>query len=268
MADIRPVESLAEVRSGPPDAPVGERGFYRDLIVAARFFVQRAKEAEESASRATGRVATAPGVRHRSYVTGAILSAASFLEASINELYRELHGARASERSRLPRGMSSVLGRFWSHTEHDSALQRYQLVLTVADAERFDERREPFHDADSLIRLRDALLYTRPERGDRRRRLRALEQRLKTKFEPNHLAAADAYWFPDLCLSTACAAWAVQAAEAFSQEFCRRMALPSRGLQQIELSARPGARLVDAPEPNADPRRQATSNGASPGYAR
>jgi hypothetical protein len=259
-----------EERYGPPDAPVGERGFYRDLLVAARFFVQRATEAEESALRASdrGRIVTAPGVRHRSYVTGAILSAAAFLEASINELYLELHGPRAPERSRLPRGMSSVLGRVWSHADHEPVLQRYQIVLTVADAERFDERRDPFIDADSLIKLRDALLYTRPDRADRRRRLRVLEQRLKTKFDGNQLAAADAYWFPDQCLSSSCAAWAVQAAEIFSQEFCRRMALPSRGLQRIESTARAAVHSASTTAPNVDSMRPATANGASPSHTR
>jgi hypothetical protein len=253
-------------------APAG-RGVYRDLIVAARFFAERARECEAAAlrpheQRGAGAVRS---VRHRSFVTGSILSAVAFLEGSINELYLELHGARASQRGRLPRGVLAGLGRFWSHVEHAPLLQRYQIVLTVADAERFDERRAPFQDVDTLIKLRDALVHCGPERPASRRRLRTIEQRLHPRFATNPLAADDSPWFPDVCLSSECAEWAVQAADAFSDEFCRRISLPGRGLERSDADARTLAAQARSRSvlPNSDLiHHPPEPNGASPGDGR
>jgi hypothetical protein len=239
-----PVET--EVESEAADAARIKQSFYRHLIGAARFFSEHARQFEDGvAGEAPG---TIENVRHRSYVTGAILSAAGFLEASINELYLELH-ARSEQRTRLPKRVLAVLGRFWSDIERAPVLHRYQTVLMVADAERFDERRAPFQDADSLMKLRDALVHFRPERPESRRRQRTLEQRLQNRFEPNPLALADSLWFPERCLSAGCAEWAVQAADEFSNAFCTRMSLPTRGLAWCDATIRqprpPSARPID-----------------------
>ncbi|MGH7695849.1 MAG: hypothetical protein ACRENH_12750, partial [Gemmatimonadaceae bacterium] len=218
-----------------------KHSFYRHLIGSARFFAQRARAVEDRALQDHGKQgASAAGVlvRHRSYVSGAILSAAAFLEASINELYLELHGLKSGEGTRLPRRVLAVLGRFWSDIERAPVLHRYQVVLMVADAERFDERRAPFQDADSLMKLRDALVHFRPEGPETRRRLRTLEQRLRNRFEPSPLAPADSDWFPDQCLSAGSAEWAVQSADEFTGEFCTRMALPARGLAWCDVNTR------------------------------
>lgn len=242
MADVGAV-GIPRSREGPGQSAEAARlkhSFYRHLIGSARFFAQRARASEERALQQgkPGAVAAGDLVRHRSYVSGAILSAAAFLEASVNELYLELSGLKAGERTRLPRRVLAVLGRFWSDIERAPVLHRYQVVLMVADAERFDERRAPFQDADSLMKLRDALVHFRPERPESRRRLRTLEQRLRNRFEPNPVAPADSDWFPDLCLSAECAEWAVQAADEFTEDFCKRMALPARGLAWCDVNTR------------------------------
>ena len=235
-----------EVESDVAEAARIKQSFYRHLIGAARFFSEGARQFENGVARKAP--VTDDSVRHRSYVTGAILSAAGFLEASINELYLELH-ARSEKRTRLPKRVLAVLGRFWSDIERAPVLHRYQTVLMVADAERFDERRAPFQDADSLMKLRDALVHFRPERPESRRRQRTLEQRLQNRFEPNPIAPADSPWFPDRCLSAGCAEWAVQAADEFSNAFCTRMSLPARGLAWCDVNSRqarpPSARPIE-----------------------
>ena len=253
------------------DAARGTGGLYRDLILASRFFAEQAEECEQNARRAwntSGSPAATFGVRHRSYVTGAIFSAVGFLEASINELYIEFH-TRSSEQSPLPRRVLAVLERFWSHVEHAPLLHRYQVLLTVADAERFDERRAPFLDSDSLVKLRDALVHCGPERPESRRRARTLEQRLHDVVPTNPLAPADAPWFPDICLSAGCAEWAVRTADAFSQEFCRRLSLPVRGLERSEAASRiaNGVSRSRTVMPN-DAAHSPGATGTSPGNAR
>ena len=211
-------------------------GTYRDLILAASYFADRARGVESGVARSgIGEFSTGPeNVRHRAYVMGAVLSAAAFLEASINELYLELHAARGGRRkpegAKLPKRVLAALGRAWADIRRSRVLPRYQAVLKVADAERFDERRSPYTDAAMLLKLRDSLLHCRPERPNNRHRYRMLEKRLRDQFAPSAFAAGDSPWFPDQCLGAGCAEWAVRVVNEFSADFSRRMSLPARGL--------------------------------------
>ena len=162
--------------------------------------------------------------RHRAYVMGAVFAAAAFLESSINELYNELQAAGNG----LPRRLLAVQTPFWSAEASPAILHKYQLALLVADAEPFDERRSPFRDVDSLLALRDALMHGRRDRRVAPGRRQALERRLRTKFDENSFATEEAPVFPDRVLGTGCASWAVRVAERFSDDFCRRMAIPAR----------------------------------------
>ena len=105
---------------------------------------------------------------------------------------------------------------------------RYQVALQSVDAERFNERRSTYKNVERLIELRDALVHHQPERHDERQRHQSLQRRLRTCFSPNTLLGPSAKWFPDLCLGAGCATWALRSSEAFSNEFCIRMGIPSR----------------------------------------
>lgn len=245
-------------RGSEPATGATRSSLHRQLILGARFFAERARDCEERALKSPTDLPPAPiYVRHRSYVTGAVFTAAAFLETSINELYLELHGSRPSERAPLPRRVLALLSRVWTDIERAPVLHRYQTVLMVADAERFDERRAPFLEADTLIKLRDALIQCRPERAEARRRIRTLEQRLHTRIAVNPLAESDCDWFPDLCLSADCAQWAFRAADSFSAEFCRRMSLPARGLEWggIDLRSHAQHSAFSATPPHGVPQR-------------
>jgi hypothetical protein len=166
--------------------------------------------------------------RHRAYVIGSVLAATAFLEASINELYLEVQDHLNGTGGR--RRVLAVPAHFWSSVARPPILHKYQLALVVADAEPFDEGRSPFREADGLVALRDALVHGRPEWRDQHGRRQNLERRLRAKFKRNALASADSTEFPDQLLGAGCASWAVNVAERFSDEFCRRMAIPARGL--------------------------------------
>lgn len=167
----------------------------------------------------------------------AVLSATAFLEASINDLYREMKQARGNGSRPLNRRAVSLIPKFWPDIERTPILHRYQVALLLADAERFNENRSPFREADGLLRLRDALVHHKTEFDDRRARVQRLEHWLRTAFEPNALAPGGDVWFPDLCLGAGCAEWAVRTAEAFSDEFCTRMSIPARGMAPREGAA-------------------------------
>lgn len=204
-----------------------ELDLYRQHLLAARQFATNARVLEH---RGPDRVTAAGADRHRAYVTAAILASVAFLEASINELYFDLQELEPSNGTQPLNGLLARLPDVWPAAERSPILHRYQLALALADAERFDQARAPYCDAESLIQLRDALVHQQPDPDDGRARLRRLERRLKPRFAPNALAKPESPWFPHLCLGAGCADWAVQTAESFSDAFCQRMSIPARGL--------------------------------------
>lgn len=219
-----PVDIAPDLEGGAPEQVAAS--LYRHHLFAARHMAELACELEKDH-------ATAPDAdvirRHRAYVIGAIMSAAAFLEASINELYLEVQDHIVNGDPSGRRRVLAVPAHFWSTAAQPPILHKYQLALVVADAEPFDERRSPFRDADGLIALRDALVHNRPEWRDSHGRRQNLERRLRAKFPRNALAAEDDPEFPDRMLGGGCATWAVRVAEKFSNEFCHRIAIPSRG---------------------------------------
>ena len=213
--------------NGPHALPAeSELDLYRQHLLAARQFAANARVLEH---RGPDRVAQAGTDRHRAYVTAAILASVAFLEASINELYFDLQEIEPSNGTQPLNGLLARLPDVWPAAERSPILHRYQLALALADAERFDQSKPPYADAESLIQLRDALVHQQPDHDDGRARLRRLERRLRQRFAPNALAKPESPWFPHLCLGSGCADWAVQTAEAFSDAFCQRMSIPARG---------------------------------------
>jgi hypothetical protein len=207
--------------SASPRSAPGSASLYAHHLFAARHLAELARDIEEH----TQGVANPDVIRrHRAYVTSAVFAAAAFLESSINELYDELRGAP----NRLPRRLLAVQTPFWSAEAAPAILHKYQLALLVADAEPYDGRRSPYRDVDSLLALRDTLMHGRGDRRTALGRRKGIELRLRAKFGENPLAAEAAPFFPDRVLGTGCAAWAVRVAERFSNEFCRRMAIPER----------------------------------------
>jgi hypothetical protein len=154
-------------------------------------------------------------------VTAAVLEATAFLEALISELYVNMRN--------LPRPKLVKKLRGSSRPDRSSILRKYQLALAVSDGDQYDQTRSPYFDADSLFRLRDAVLNYLSFRPVGRRGLAA---RLEGKFPLSPYAPSRARWFPDGCLGAGCAKWAVATAELFGDDFCRRMEIPTRPFER------------------------------------
>lgn len=214
-----PLEENSEV------APPSRERIYPQHIYSAHLFAERARALEGQNPRD---VSHEDRWRHRAYVTGTVLTAAAFLEASINELYLELQNLGQSGSPRLPARELALLSRVWPEVAGSPILHKYQVALSLSDADSYDESKPPYIDADSLLRLRDALLNCTPEWEDKRGKQQSLERRLRMKFAANALALPKAPWFPDRCLSAGCAMWAVNTVQAFSDDFCHRMGIPAR----------------------------------------
>ena len=200
--------------------------FYRQHIYSAHLFAERAQALE---GRDPREMTGEDRWRHRAYVTGTIFAAAAFFESSINELYVELKNLGASGSPKLPARELSLLSQVWPDVQGSTILHKYQVALSLADADSYDESKPPFIDADSLLRLRDALVGSAAtEWQDKRGKQQSLEKRLRTKFPPNALAESKSPWFPDRVLGAACAMWAVKTLQTFSDDFCHRMGIPAR----------------------------------------
>ena len=197
---------------------------YKQHLFAANHFSVQAQALEE---RKEGSLSDEETCAHGAFVSGAIFAAAAFLETSITDLYLELQKLSQSDQRNVRRELA-MLPRVWPEVAGAPLLHKYQLALSVADADQYNENRSPYFDAESLIRLRDSLLDYTPEWDDKQGRHHVLEKRLFGKFPPNPCAPENSPWFPDRCLSAGCARWAVRAAQFFSDDFCHRMALPQR----------------------------------------
>jgi len=223
--DEEQVVDTEEDEASADAGAVSRDRLYRQHIFSAHHFAQSAQAIEAGDRSEATQDVLSP---YRACVTASIFTAAAFLEASINELYVELQNLTQAGHPRLPQRELALLRRVWPGVLGSPVLQKYQVALSVADADSFDESRPPFVDAEGLLRLRDALLICTAEWHDSRGRHRTLEKRLRTKFPPSPLVDEERPWFPDRCLSAGCANWAVRTAQAFSDDFCRRMGIPAR----------------------------------------
>jgi hypothetical protein len=198
---------------------MGEGSFAPDQLSSQHLKLahdfERAARALEEPRRA--KLTTQEKWQHRGDVTAAVMSAAAYLEDLISELYVNMRN--------LPRPKLVKKLRASSKPDGSKILNKYQLALSVSDGDPFDQSSSPYFDAESLFRLRDALVNYLNFKPVARR---GLHSRLDGKFPLNPYVAESARWFPDRCLGAGCAKWAVSTAEVFGDDFCRRMGIPAR----------------------------------------
>jgi len=172
-------------------------------------------------------------MHHRSYAIGAVVSAACFLEAAINELYLAAVDKNPnvipSEHDR------EVLASVWDDLEgqaRSSILTKYQLALALTRRARFDTGANAFQDAENVVNLRNALVHYKPEWSNALKKHQTLANRLRGKFGQNPLLPRQGSieFFPHRCLGYGCAKWAADSALRFYSEFTQRMGLPQRDL--------------------------------------
>jgi hypothetical protein len=172
-------------------------------------------------------------IEHQSHVVTAIISAAAFLEAAVNELFQDAydkHGLR--DEGYLPpleeqtvEAMASV----WRGTDEGSKLsagEKWQLLLILAGRAPLDRGANPYQDAYEVTRLRNILLHFRPDMISREEE-HEMEKRLKPKpFTENQLMAGSANaWWPDHCLGHGCPEWASRAVLALADEVCGQLGI-------------------------------------------
>ena len=178
-------------------------------------------------------------VVYKGYATGAIFSAVSFLEASINELFVEATDEDFSHEyhrfHKFPSRIVSCMADLWRldipRTGSFPILNKYQVALTVAQKELFEKGTAPYQNAFLVIQLRNRLVHFEPDFTPLHFPGAAtvgssFEDRLIGKFALNPwLKKYAASFFPEKCLGYGCAKWATESILAFATEFFRRMDL-------------------------------------------
>jgi hypothetical protein len=169
-------------------------------------------------------------IQHRAYATSAVLSAVAFLEAAINELFKDVADAHESYISSIDEESRKFILTFWQLTEERNRspftiLDKYQIVLTFCRKEQFMTGAPPYQDADLVIKLRTELMHYKPESYGGEVQHRFLKQ-LRGKFSENPLMADSGNpYFPDKCLGSGCATWAAHSVKKLANEFFQRLSI-------------------------------------------
>ena len=195
------------------------------LISSSALFSRQAKALEDENSPAATEMIH---MQHRSYTIGAVMSAATFLEAAINELFQKAidkdpYVFLPEFDARLREAMAAS----WDDVEEFSILGKYQIALSLTGKQAFPKGESPYQEADDLVRLRNALVHYKPEWDTDLQEHKKIEDRLRSRNIPeNPLISSGATYLPHRCLSHGLASWAVKSACAFYSQFVERMGLP------------------------------------------
>jgi len=167
---------------------------------------------------------------HRAYVTGSIVMAVSFLEATINELFSDAHEGVGEPIKQLQSDTVTLLANMWGlpKTESLPILDKYQLALMLGKKTLFDKGLATYQNAQLLNSLRNALVHYKPEWVEVGHDQHKWEGQLRAVgFTLNPMMPNNPF-FPDQCLSHGCAKWAVESSLKFVREFCGAMGITPR----------------------------------------
>lgn len=205
-------------------------------MLSAVLFARRAYALEQE----RGGDSATPLIEHRAYVTGSIITAVAFLEASINELFADAGDESVNRMSQLAPKLRQLMAQMWTlevpRTASYTIADKYQIALTLAGAQMFRTGQRPLQDISILVELRNELIHYEPTWRDERvpgnvnegtsdRLGRKLRSILRGRLNP--FAEDWRPYFPDHCLGYGCARWSVEATIRFVDEFFRRISMPS-----------------------------------------
>lgn len=193
-------------------------------LSAASLFVEQCREVENSSLPPP--IEGPEWRKHSAASVSAVVMAAAFLEATINELFSDCVDDPKLERlDCLP--ARALMEAMWNQGIPRRAgypiLQKYEIALQLNGKPAFDTSRSPYQDAKQVINLRNALVHFEPETitsttsGEKAKAHRF--DALRNKFPDNMLMAAGNPYYPDKLLGAGCAEWAVRSAVAFTDEF-------------------------------------------------
>lgn len=167
---------------------------------------------------------------HSAYVTGAIIVSVASLEATINEVF-----ISAVDNDNLFKDFDptipKALAKFWDWCivkRRPLIIEKYLLVLDMANKEVFDRKKSPYREIGYLIQLRNALVHYEPEWDTALKKHKNIEDKLNDCFNINPFSDESDAFFPQKCLGYGCAEWSVKSTIEFIEDFYRRMGFPPK----------------------------------------
>lgn len=219
-----------EISTGIGNLSLRTRSYLSPVLLYSAARLARSSACIEG--QATGTGTSDVFLPHRADVIGAIVSAVSFLEATINEFFVDVHDGYLAhtptlQGSAIPR-LKSVWG--FNGVGRMSVLDKYDLALVLTEEKQFDHALTPYQDVHVLIELRNAVVHYKPEWApagveEQRELPKGLPRKLKGKFEANPLTGKGNPYYPDKVFGSGCAMWGVQSVVAFANEFNNRLGL-------------------------------------------
>jgi len=209
--------------------------FSIQLLTAARLFCDNSYNIESKYAKEF--LTMSKEEKHRlsrdniSFVTGAIISCVTFLEANINEFYGDAYDKQYNDRLEPLSGESiKLIGEIWEKVENERKriLYKYNLALELASKEKFNKGMEPYQSVCLLINLRNNLVHYKTETVKSSsfdpKNKHELEKKLSNKFIENtfYKFTGNPY-HPHKLLGYGCAKWAFNSVVLLADEFYSKM---------------------------------------------
>lgn len=194
------------------------------------------KSARVLASQAQrGKVGYESQLLRDALVGGAVFTAVAFVEAVINEIWRDAQDSHLS--MSLP-NLDWVREVNIDQLAKLPTLDRYQLTLRLCGIPVMAPGANPFQHAAAAVRLRNELIHYQPAWSSADKPL-AIDKILRGKFTPDsdsvggQTPKSGGGMFPRACFTRECADWAVGSCANFVDAFLDRMAEPLKSWVHI-----------------------------------
>lgn len=197
--------------------------FTASFLHAAAIFVRRAYGIESEVRDAVDgdRIA-----EHRGYVVAAVMQSVAALEAEIYEI--TVHGpGHHLGSNRLDADARDFLAPLAAMIDDQEVLERYVAVLHLLRKEPLARDGSLWENVSLLVRLRNALVHYKSRWGSEIDTTKLLASLRKLKLQRPPFISEHEFFFPNQCLSAACAGWAVSTSLSFLLEFYSRLGLPA-----------------------------------------
>jgi len=197
-------------------------------LQAAKRAARRAEAVEQQGDRVQQ-----DELDHRADVITAIVSAALYLEAAVNEVFQDAsdelaHPPHSLRGVRVTADRVALLRAFWAATSDGQkvrTLAKYQLLVHAMGGLPLDEAGITWQRAQTVIVLRDYLVHYRPESVSRAVEHRFTRRLAGYRITDNPLAGEGHPWWPERALGSALGHWCVDAATTFVGDVSSRTGL-------------------------------------------
>jgi hypothetical protein len=170
-------------------------------------------------------------IKQRANVTNSIFSAVAAMEAAINEFFQDVADEHEGYIGSIDKDARKLLQSLWSLTEENnkspfSVLEKAQLALTLCRKPTMSKGTALHDNANLAIKIRNELTHFKPKTlGGTIEHPLTKHFKNKGKFKDNPLMKGNTGnpYFPDHCLASPCALWALSASRAFMDEFYARL---------------------------------------------